>query len=134
MIKMSEAASIALHAMVILAADPERYHCAREMSRMLGVSEAHLSKVCQRLSRMGLVESVRGPRGGFKLGLPGDSITLLSVLEAVDGPLKPKDCLMHTKTCRGDECIMGGFLRSFNRDVLGYLEVTKIDELRGLYQ
>jgi Rrf2 family nitric oxide-sensitive transcriptional repressor len=59
-LRMSDAASLALHGMVILAEAPERRVSARAIASELDASEAHLAKVLQRLARAGLVESVRG--------------------------------------------------------------------------
>ena len=50
-IQISEAASLALHSMVMLAASPERSLTVKEITARTGVSEAHLSKVMQRLAK-----------------------------------------------------------------------------------
>ena len=85
--RFSEAGSLALHAMAFLGADHEKALTVREIARGLSVSENHLAKVMQRLAREGLVESVRGPKGGFKVRGSPDEISLLDVYEAIDGPL-----------------------------------------------
>ena len=86
-IQISEAASLALHSMVLLAASPERSLTVKEITGRTLVSEAHLSKVMQRLAKAGLVKSTRGPKGGFVLGDSGLSISLLSIFEAIEGPV-----------------------------------------------
>ncbi|MCK4620269.1 MAG: Rrf2 family transcriptional regulator, partial [Desulfobacterales bacterium] len=63
-IKISEAASMAIHAMVFLASESGRIVPSREIATTLRSSEAHLSKVMQRLAKAGLVSSTRGPKGG----------------------------------------------------------------------
>lgn len=133
-IRMSEAASIALHTVAVLVADPKRYFTTREVAERLSVSEAHLAKVLQRLGRAGLVKSVRGPKGGFRLQKPGDKVTLLNVFEAIDGPFNPKFCLMEKKTCNGNDCIMGPLLESCNRYMREYLNGKSVAELGRLYQ
>jgi Rrf2 family protein len=133
-LRISDAASMALHTMAVLAADPERYHSAREIARKLAVSEAHLAKVLQRLGRAGLVKSVRGPKGGFKLGRGGDKVTLLHVYEAVDGPFRPESCLMEKKTCSGSDCIMGPLLELCSTSMREYLKGRSVSELIGLYE
>ena len=65
MLKISEAATLALHTAFFLVTNPDRRLTTREMASTMGASEAHLSKVLQRLVHAGLVESVRGPKGGF---------------------------------------------------------------------
>ena len=67
-LKISEAASLALHTMVYLAGDPSAHYPAGRLAEALCVSEAHLAKVLQRLVKAGMLVSVRGPKGGFRLG------------------------------------------------------------------
>jgi len=127
--KISEAASIAMHAMTMLAASMDRKVTTREIASTLDVSEAHLSKVLQRLAKANLVKAVRGPRGGFELVKPGDEITLLEVYEAIEGPLAPQDCLFSERICDGSKCILGGLLETVDREVKGYLDKTRLSEL-----
>ena len=65
--KFSEAASLALHAMVLIAVKDGEVVKAREMSAAFKASGAHMSKVCQRLTRSGLLSAHRGVTGGFTL-------------------------------------------------------------------
>lgn len=128
--RISEAASIAAHTMVMLASEPGAYLSARESSGRLGVSEAHLAKVMQRLARAGLVKSVRGPGGGFMLGrAPGD-VTLLQVIETIDGPCGAGSCLFDSPVCAGEECIMGDILNAMASRVRDYLGKTTLEDLK----
>jgi Rrf2 family protein len=94
MLHISDAASLALHAMVLIAGKPDTLVSTHEIAEQLGVSENHLAKVRQTLSRAGLVESTRGPHGGFRLAKSAAEITLLDVYEAVEGPIRPTSCLL----------------------------------------
>jgi Rrf2 family protein len=132
-LRISDAAAMALHAMTLMAADPGGRHAVREIAGTLRVSEAHLAKVLQRLMRMGLVSSTRGPGGGYVLARPRDEITLLDIVEAIEGPLDPADCIMPTRTCTGGVCILGDLLETINRRVREYLGGTNLDELAGIY-
>ena len=129
MLKISEAASLAMHTMVLLAANPERVISTRETAETLGVSEAHLSKVLQRLTRAGLVESTRGPKGGFRPSRPTDEITLLDVYESIEGRLVPKTCLFGEPICNGSACILGQLLGTVNTTIADYLRGTKLSDL-----
>jgi len=131
---ISEAASLGLHAMVLLAANTDNVVTTKVIADCLGVSEAHLSKVLQRLARFGLVTSLRGPGGGFALSSKGREVRLLDVYEAIEGPLEPADCLFRVPICRGNKCILGGVLKTLNRQVKRYLAQTKLSELTGLYE
>lgn len=132
-IKISEAASLGLHAMVLLADEPGKPVSTRQIAGRLGVSEAHLSKVLQRLARAGLVVSVRGPGGGFTLAEKNGDTTLLEVYESIDGPLSDSTCLLGTPVCCGERCILGGLLEATNREVREYLESNTLSELTCVY-
>jgi len=60
---------------------------ATKISNEYGVSVGYLLKILQQLVRAGVLRSKRGPRGGFALARPPEHITLLQLIEALDGPL-----------------------------------------------
>jgi Rrf2 family protein len=128
-IRISEAASIALHAMVFLASQSERIVPSKEMASILGRSEAHLSKVLQRLAKAGLVSSTRGPRGGFVLKRPARDVSLLEVYEAIEGPLEETKCLLGQPICRGEKCIFGDLLNKVDQEAKEYLSRKRLSDL-----
>jgi Rrf2 family protein len=131
-ILISDAASLAMHAMAVIASrkDPAS---ARDISGRLGVSENHLAKVLQRLARSGLVTSTRGPRGGFTLAKKSGAITLLDVYEAIEGPLKDKACLMRKKTCNKKLCILGDSMETMWGIFRKHLNSTRISDISESY-
>jgi len=131
--RVSEACTLALHAMVLLAQDEESPHTTREIAETFKVSEAHLSKVLQRLHKAGLVRAVRGPKGGFSLARPAAKISLLDVYETIEGPLKLSRCLFTTPICGADECIMGDLIQRMNAEVRDYLARTRLSDLHGVF-
>ena len=126
LLRVSEAASLALHTTVFLAGNPGQTVPAREIAATLDVSEAHLAKVLQRLAKVGLVRSFRGPKGGFVLGKNEDEITLLEVYESIEGPLETSSCLFDVQACNGNGCILGDLLETVHRQVTKYLSETKL--------
>src|SRR3954470_24009164 len=58
---------------------------AAKLAEYHAVPEAYLAKRLQALSRPGVVESVPGARGGYRLARPADDVTVLDVVEAIDG-------------------------------------------------
>ncbi|MFP4057171.1 MAG: RrF2 family transcriptional regulator [Candidatus Brocadiia bacterium] len=129
LLRISEAASLGLHAAVRLAEHPRRPVSARDLARRLDASEAHLAKVLQRLVRAGLVSSTRGPRGGFALARAPGEVSLLDVYEAVEGPVEPTACPFGRPVCRRGECIFGEFLSEFDARFRDYLATTTLDAL-----
>jgi Rrf2 family protein len=121
MIAISEAASLGLHGMGLLAASKKRLS-AREMAGILGVSEAHLTKVFQRLVHEGLVDSVRGPGGGFELGQPPEKINLMSIYYAIEGAPRQKGELCSCcERCPFSHCLFGTLLEDSARNFLNCL-------------
>lgn len=134
MLRISTAASLALHAIILLAANCNRTLSTKKIAAKLRASEAHLSKVLQRLGKAGLVEATRGPKGGFCLARPGGDISLLEVYEAIEGPLQDSVCLLGEPVCQGEKCILGGLLETVNRQVREYLGGTTLSDLAGVYE
>ncbi len=129
-LRVSEATSLALHAMALLAQNGRHALSCNEMASTLSVSEAHLSKVLQRLGKQGFVSSTRGPKGGFRLARAADAVSLLEVYEAIDGPVQFSNCLFETPVCEGNgHCIMGDLLASVDEQVLSYLRETRLTDL-----
>ncbi len=132
-LRISEAASLALHTMVFLAGDPATLYSAGRIARTLCVSEAHLAKVLQNLSKVGLLVSARGPKGGFRLARGPEKITLLEVFEAIDGPFEPEECLMHDQSCGQMGCLFGDLLGDINRQVREYLGDRNLEDVKWVY-
>jgi Rrf2 family protein len=129
-LKISEAASIAMHTVLMLASHGGEVLSNSHIASQLKVSENHLAKVLQRLVKVGMVSSVRGPKGGFSLSKDIGDITLLDVYEAIDGPLEMDNCLLKRPICGGGKnCVLGSLLSSVNRDVRKQLSGTKLSEL-----
>lgn len=132
-LQISDAATLALHATVYLAANEGEPTSTGQMAEAFGASKAHLSKVLQRLSRSGLVKSVRGPKGGFSLAQPADEVTLLQVYESIEGELESVDCLLGEPVCNGRECMLGDLLESLNGQVRERFAGTHLSDLSGTF-
>ena len=66
-VQLSEASSIGIHAMVLIA-QSEVHMNVSDLAERIGASRNHLAKVMQRLVKDGFVKSSRGPTGGFFTG------------------------------------------------------------------
>lgn len=83
--KLSGGVETALHCCVVLTAATEPVPAAR-LAELHGVSPTYLAKQLQALSRAGLIESAQGKSGGYALTRPPQEITVLDVVEAIEGP------------------------------------------------
>jgi Rrf2 family protein len=57
------------------------------------ISENYLEQLIAVLRKAGLVESIRGPQGGYKLAAPPENVTVGDVVRVVEGPIAPMDCV-----------------------------------------
>jgi len=69
------------------------------ISEAEGIPLPFLTKVISRLATAGLVTTSRGMGGGVSLARPPEEVTLLQVVEAVDGPIMLNHCLLRSGTC-----------------------------------
>ncbi|MFD4315819.1 RrF2 family transcriptional regulator [Streptomyces sp. NPDC058548] len=84
---MSEGVEWALHSCLNLAwIGSERAVTAARLASYHELPPAYLNKQLQALARAGIVTSVSGPKGGFRLARALDRITLMDVVAAVEGP------------------------------------------------
>ncbi len=120
-VHLSDAALIAVHALAGLAAAPGRLVQSRSLASIIDASESHLAKVMQRLVRAGLVLSVKGPNGGFRLAKDAGTISFRETIEAVDGPLSGDFCPFRTDRCDPDNCIFGNEITKHAGELINYL-------------
>ena len=71
----------------------------QEVAARQGIPAPFLAKIVLALTRGGLLRSYRGAGGGITLARPAESITLLQVVEAVDGPIAVSSCVLWPEEC-----------------------------------
>ncbi len=88
--KLSHASTYALHALAYLASQqpPTGVVSSQEIAKARNIFPRFLLKVLQPLVEAGVLHSVRGPNGGYRLARDPSEISMLDVLEAVDGPIR----------------------------------------------
>jgi Rrf2 family iron-sulfur cluster assembly transcriptional regulator len=76
------------------------YRKIREVVADMGVPRTYASQILNSLVLVGLAESRAGKDGGYRLSRRPDSISVLEVVEAGEGPLKPQRCALGDGPCR----------------------------------
>jgi Rrf2 family protein len=132
-LKISEACSLALHSLGLMAAFPDKLFTTHEIAETFQASEAHLSKVLQRLAKADLVNSTRGPHGGFSLSTNPENINLLQVYELIEGSLPDRYCLLNHQICNGSTCILGDLVENITKQARQYLSSTNLADLKPIY-
>jgi Rrf2 family protein len=117
---MSEAASIAIHSMVLIARNENGINAVK-IAEQTGFSKNHISKVAQRLVKNELLKSVRGPSGGFTLKRKPADITLLEIYQSIEGPIEVTDCPLVYEICHFDQCVMGNVVNKMTTEFKRFL-------------
>ncbi len=124
---ISEAASIAIHGMVLIARSGNGINAVK-IAETTGFSKNHISKVLQRLVKYDLLKSSRGPTGGFVLKKDAEKITLLDIYESIDGILDVTECPLSNEVCGFEKCIMGNVV---NRMTLEFKKFLKDQTIKS---
>jgi Rrf2 family transcriptional regulator, iron-sulfur cluster assembly transcription factor len=96
----STATGYALRALAALPEDGS-YSLAKDLASNLGLPGPYLAKILQTLAQEGMLNSVRGPRGGFRLSRPAHRITVGEVVSVLDGLDSMTGCVMGFVNCDG---------------------------------
>lgn len=82
---------------------------ARQIAADMQIPANYLPQVLAELVRVGLVDSEPGPDGGYRLASSPTDVTLLEVIEAVEGPMTSEECVLRGGPCRWeDSCAVHG--------------------------
>ncbi len=103
---LSEASSIAIHSMVLIARAPNGINAVK-IAEITGFSKNHIAKVLQRLVKNDMLKSVRGPSGGFSMKMDPKNVTLLDIYQSIEGQLDVHECPLSYELCGFDRCLMG---------------------------
>jgi Rrf2 family protein len=128
-ISISEAASLAIHSMALIAAGEHKLN-VNQIAEITGSSRNHLAKVLQTLVKCDFLVSNRGPKGGFGLKRSADQISLFEIYQLMEGIIDRNHCGLHNNPCPFEECIFGGMTRKFTNCFVDYLKNNKLSEVK----
>jgi Rrf2 family protein len=120
-VTLTEAASIALHGMIIVA-KAEKMANVIHIAELTGSSKHHVAKIFQRLVKDNFLESHRGPTGGFTLKKDPADISLLEIYESIEGKIEVTTCPLDKHICPFDKCIMDNVTRKMTVDFRNHLK------------
>jgi Rrf2 family protein len=130
-VSISEAASIAIHAMVIIARSGETKVNVIKLAEMTGASRNHIAKVTHHLVKLNFIKSKRGPAGGFVLNKDAADLTLLNIYEAFEGEMSLPECPFENKICPFHKCLMNGIVHKVTDEIREYFGSQKLSDLLG---
>jgi Rrf2 family protein len=102
--QITRQADYAVRAMVYLAQlGPDQRAATGQIAKEKSIPPSFLAKIVSQLSVAGLLQTSRGARGGVSLAKPPGTISLLDVVEAIDGPILLNDCVGELSSCTFDD-------------------------------
>ena len=121
----------AVRAMLDLALQPtDGPTLIKDISKRQEISDLYLEQLFNRLKTVGLLRSIRGPKGGFILSKPAAKIRLIDILQAMEGPIAPVDCVDNTALCtRADTCVTRDVWAEMKKAIAKVLESTTLQDL-----
>jgi Rrf2 family protein len=101
-----------------------------EIAARQGIPTPFLAKIISQLSLAGLVTTFRGAGGGVSLARPSSEISMLHVIEALEGPIQINHCLADGERCpRKDTCPVHDVWTKAQTDFTALLGATTFDDL-----
>ncbi len=103
--QITRQADYAVRAILYLAQQgPDKKAATSQIAEEQDIPLSFLAKIIAQLSVAGLLQTMRGARGGVALARGPDEISLLEVVEAIDGPVQLNECVNGSYQCTIDNC------------------------------
>ncbi len=103
MLRVTRLTDYATVVLTVLAARPSVVLSAVELAEAAGLEIPTVAKVLKPLAQAGLVEGFRGAGGGYRLLRDAADISLVEIVEAMEGPLGMTECSLHEGNCGIEE-------------------------------
>ncbi|MEO5565128.1 MAG: SUF system Fe-S cluster assembly regulator [Luteimonas sp.] len=99
MLRVTRLTDYATVVLTVLAARPDVVLSAVELAEAAGLEVPTVAKVLKPLAQAGLVDGFRGAGGGYRLSRDAADISLVEIVEAMEGPLGMTECSLHQSNC-----------------------------------
>lgn len=99
MLKLSKLADYATVLMTLVAREPQRLHNGLELAERSNLPAPTVAKLLKSLARGGLLQSLRGAHGGYRLARPPERISVADIIAALEGPIGVTECASHPGDC-----------------------------------
>jgi Rrf2 family protein len=131
MLKLTKKADYGLIALKHLAVNSEGVSSsAKAIAECYGIPLPLLAKVLQKLTKIGLLQSLPGTNGGYKLARSANQITALDVIRAIDGPIILTACFTSHGECdQSEKCTVREPLRKVHEGILQLLNTITISDM-----
>jgi Rrf2 family protein len=127
--QITRQADYAVRAVLYLAKiGPDMRAATSQIAQEQQIPPSFLAKIVSQLSVAGLLQTSRGARGGVSLARTPEQISLLEVVEAIDGPILLNECVAGNGVCAfGDDCPMQPVWCDAQTELVKRLKTTTFD-------
>lgn len=102
----------------------------KSISEKQDVSAPFLEQILSRLRKAGIINSVKGPGGGYMLSRTPEEITIASIVNELEGPLAITSCLNPEEGCvRVDSCVIHLLWKSLGNQIEAFLNTITLGDL-----
>lgn len=130
MLRISKLTDYAILAMVELANHRDEVLSAQALAERCGLEAPTVSKVLKSLVRAGLVESFRGPSGGYRARSAPEAVSIAEVIDAIEGPIAMTECSVHEGLCTVEaSCSARENWQKVSRAVAGALQKVSLADM-----
>ena len=113
----------------------EKPRLIRDIAKSQQISEKYISRLVIALRKAGMIRSIRGVNGGFHIAMKPEEITLLNVIEVMEGPLSIVDCVAAPKRCSMHEnCAPREVWCKLNEDIRDLMRRTTLADILTAYE
>ncbi len=132
-LELTKKTDLAFQAIDIIASHPGDRVGGAQLADLLGVSAQYLPHVMAPLTRAGWISSVSGPHGGYVLSVDLSDVSLLDLVEAVEGPMETSRCL-HLGPIHGQDqhCALHGPWTRAREAMVEELRRTSLSDVDSL--
>ena len=130
MLRISKMADYGTIVLTAMAKEAERVQSVAEIVSLTGLPVPSVSKLLKGFIRQGLVLSLRGAKGGYKLARSPAAISTAQILQAIDGPIGMTECSTHPGSCHHEAgCQVRPHWQRVNRAMLQALEQISLKQM-----
>ena len=134
---LSNTSKYAIRAVIYLAlyASPQNKIGIKKISAELDIPSPFLGKILQMLAKHQVLESTKGPNGGFSLRKPAMDISIMEIIEIIDGDDSFEACLIRTSSCNHDApCSLHDKITPYRKGIKSLMLTESIADLASEFR
>lgn len=132
MFRLTRLTDYAIALLTHMVSDDKPIWSASDLATRTRLPQPTVSKILKHLAKTGLIRALRGAAGGYQLPRPPQDISILQIVEAMDGPISITDCsgVSRDSECLiRDFCVLGGRWNKINHAVRHALATVSLDDM-----